>query len=282
MPIYKPSELKALLIEHGLSPNKALSQNFLIDGNVIRKIADTAHVLKGDLVLEIGPGPGALTEELLTRGAKVVAVEKDDAFAQLLHRFQNGTNQIEVYHDDIMDFPIEKVMAQHLQKGQKAKVIANLPYHLTTPIIAKLIQMSDIFSSLVVMIQEEVAQRYGAVAGSSDYGSITLFLNFYSTPKYAFHVKKSCFLPSPKVDSAIMTFTLKEPPHVSEREKFFEMTRTAFQMRRKMLRSSLKELYGAERVTQTLEHLGYNPQARPEELSLEQFLKLFEKLNEAG
>lgn len=279
MPIYKPTELLDFLNGLGISPRKALSQNFLIDGNIIRKIAKAAHVEKDDVILEIGSGPGSLTEVLLDSGALVLAVEKDKTLAQALARLQNEQNKLEVFCEDIREFPIEEVLRKRLKDHQRAKVIANLPYHLTTPIIASLVPLNKIFSSLTLMVQDEVARRFTAKPGTSDYSSFTLFLNFFSDPEYAFTVSKNCFYPIPKVESAVVILNLKEPPAVSNREQFFEMTRTAFEQRRKMLRGSLRKIgYSSQAIMDALSELNCPPEARPEELSLEKFLSLFEKL----
>lgn len=276
MPLYKPSELHQFLNSIGIHPKKGLSQNFLIDGNIIRKIVETAQVKPGDLVLEIGPGPGSLTEALLAAGANVIAVEKDPILAKALERLQTEDLRLKIFCEDIMEFPI----AEALMDKPKAKVIANLPYHLTTPIIARFSPLKDLFSKLVVMVQEEVARRFAAKPKTSEYSSFSVFLNFYSNPVYAFTVSRNCFYPSPKVDSAVVSLELKTPPSVSNQEHFFIMTRTAFEHRRKMLRGSLKELYATEAITESLIALGLNPKARPEELSLNEFIALFESLQQ--
>jgi len=278
MPIYKPTELHQFLSELQTGPKKRLSQNFLIDGNIIRKIVETAHLEPGDVVLEIGPGPGSLTEALLDKGAHVIAVEKDTVLAEALNRLKSPTRNLDVYCADIMEFPIEEVLAKALSTGKKARVIANLPYNLTTPIIAHLIEMRSVISSLHVMVQEEVARRFVAHPGNSDYGSFSVFLNFFSNPRYGFLVSRNCFFPAPKVQSAIVILDLKEPAVVSDQTKFFVMTRTAFGHRRKMMRGSLRELYAPEAVMQELTAIGKNPLARPEELSLDEFIRLFERL----
>ena len=279
MAIHKPSELMAFLESLGIQPKKVLSQNFLVDGNIIRKIVKTANVSPADVVLEIGPGPGSLTEGLLEGGAHVIAVEKDNVLAGALERLKTDTNQLDIYCEDILEFPIAEVLKKNLKDGQKAKVIANLPYHLTTPILIKLVQMQDIISSLVLMVQQEVGQRFTAIPGNHHYGSLTVFLNFYSKLKYGFTVSKQCFYPKPKVESAIVILELKEPPFVADQEKFFQMTRTSFEHRRKMMRSSLRELYPPETIMEALSKIGKNPQSRPEELSLDEFLSLFAILN---
>lgn len=279
MPIYKPTELRQFLSELGIAPKKVLSQNFLIDGNVVRKILETAGAASGDLVLEIGPGPGSLTEALLEVGANVVAVERDDVLAKALRRLSGDPQRLQIHPADIMGFPIRETLQALLKPGQKAKVIANLPYHLTTAIIEKLIGMHDTISSLTLMVQDEVAKRFCAQPKCKDYGSLTVFLGFYSHVHYAFGVSHQCFHPAPKVNSAIVHFELKKPQAVSDEEAFFKLTRTAFEQRRKMLRGSLKELYSAEAVTEALNAINCNPQARPEELSRDEFIALFEHLH---
>lgn len=278
MPIYKPTELHQFLEEIGAAPKKGLSQNFLTDGNILRKIVKTADVMPGDVILEIGPGPGSLTEELLKAGAHVIAVEKDVKFAGALDRLQTPDNRLQVYCADIMEFPIKEKLQPFLEAGKKAKTIANLPYHLTTPIIASLVTHDELFSLLVLMVQEEVARRFTAKPRTSDYSSFTVFLQFYSTPSYGFMVSKSCFYPSPKVDSAIVKLELKEAALKEGVEDFFQMTRTAFEHRRKMLRGSLKELYGAPEIEKALLAIGKSEKSRPEELSLNEFISLFQVL----
>lgn len=278
MPIYQPRELHKFLDELGVRPQKRLSQNFLVDGNILKKIVKTAEVSPDDLVVEIGSGPGSLTEELLASGAELIAVEKDRVFAKALERLKTREGKLDIYCDDIMTFPLDEILRSKLPEGKKAKVIANLPYHLTTPIVAKLVEKRNLLSSLVLMVQDDVAKRFVASHKTSEYSSFTIFLNFFTDPKYAFKVTRHCFYPAPKVDSAIVVLNLKEPPLVKSQEAFFQMTRTAFNQRRKMLRSSLKEIYPSERVEAALMHIGISRQSRPEELSLNNFLELYSYL----
>lgn len=280
MPIYKPSELRQFLSELNIFPKKGLSQNFLIDGNIIKKIVEVSNVQPDDVILEIGPGPGSLSEELLNNAAAVIAVEKDRTLAQALERLKSPTKRLEIFCEDILKFPIEEKLAPLLAENRKAKVIANLPYHLTTPILVHLVPLRNTLSTLTLMVQDEVARRFTAVPGTSEYSSFTLFLNFYTTPRYAFQVSKHCFYPEPSIQSAVVILELKTPPAVSSEEDFFKMTRTAFSQRRKMLRASLRSLYPSEVVTEALISVNLNPQARPEDLSLDAFLLLFEKLYE--
>ena len=272
--MYKPSDLHDFLQSLGIAPKKGLSQNFLIDGNIIRKIASTAQIQPGDVVLEIGPGPGSLTQALLEAGAHVIAVEMDKVLSQALERLQTEDKRLTVHCQDIMKFDLSL-----LPKDKKIKVVANLPYHVTTPILAALVERHDLFDRIVVMVQDEVARRFVGKPGTKDYGSFTVFLNFYSRPKYCFGVRRTCFYPSPNVDSAIVSLEVVEHPPIKSVATFFEMTRRSFQQRRKMLRSSLSELYGSENVVAALKKISLEETARPEELSLDQFLQLYSFLN---
>lgn len=278
MPIYQPSELIQFLEEHGFAPRKGLSQNFLIDGNILKKILVAAKVEPGDLIVEIGPGPGALTEQLLEAGAHVIAVELDVGFARALPRLDRD-NRLEVFCCDIMKFPVLETVKGRLKAGQKAKLLSNLPYHLTTPIVTDFVMMREEFSSLTVMVQDEVARRMTAKAKTSEYSSLTIFLEFFAEVTYDFKVSHHCFFPKPKVDSAVVTLHMKEPPlSLTESAIFFVATRTAFEHRRKMLRGSLSDLYDPKAIEEALQACQLDARSRPEELSLQQWLAFFEKL----
>ncbi len=279
--MYRPSELQRFLQELGTHAKKGLSQNFLIDGNIIRKIGATASVSSDDVVLEIGPGPGALTQELLANGAVVIAVEMDTILANALERLQTPDQRLHIITSDILDVSIEEALKPYLKEGKRAKVIANLPYHVTTPILTRLAPRHDLLESITVMVQKEVAERMTSPPGSKVYGSLTVFLHFYTDPEYAFTVSRNCFSPVPKVDSAAVHLKVRHPRHVSNVDAFFRMTRTAFEHRRKMLRASLKDLYRAETVTAALESLHLNVQARPEDLPLDALIALFEVIADA-
>ena len=272
--ISSPSILQEFLNSHGMKAKKHSSQNFLIDGNIIRKIVTAARVEKGDIVLEIGPGPGALTQEMLSRGATVIAVEKDAALATALLRFQTDDGRLQVIEQDILQFPLETFFSNLIEIGQKIKVVANLPYHITTPIISYLLPMQRYIESMTLMVQKEVAMRFVALKGTKDYSSFTIFIEHYGKARYCFTVEPTCFYPRPGVQSAVVHFTLEEKPLVEDQETLFKMIRTSFGKRRKMMRSSLKELYSSELVEKALIAIGLNPLARPEELSRDEFVKL--------
>lgn len=272
MALYKPSALRAFLEEIGASPKKSLSQNFLIDGNIIRKIVTFAGVQKGDSVLEIGPGPGVLTEELLARGAHVLAVEKDRKFAAALPRLQTEDVRLTVVEGDILEQDLSKLLKP------RTKLVANLPYQITTPILTTFLPKREFFESITVMVQKEVSARFLAEPSTKDYSSITVFVQFYSHPEYGFTVEPTCFYPPPRVKSSVVKFTLQDSPPVSSEEAFFAMTRRAFQQRRKMLRASLKHDYPIESIDRGLEKIGKGLQVRPENLSLADFLILFQEI----
>lgn len=277
--IYKPSELRAFLKEHGMVAKKRFSQNFLIDYNILKKIVKVADIQPQDLVIEIGAGPGALTQVLLEQKAHVIAIEIDPKFAELLKRFQGGENHIEILKTDVLKLPLDEMCKEKSKYHKKIKVVANLPYHITTPILTRLLPLHQWIESLTVMVQKEFAERMASQVGTSAYGSFTLFLQYYCDVNLCFTINPSCFYPPPKVQSAIVKCILHPPPLEKEdSELFFSLTRSAFHTRRKMLRTSLKELYPSQRLDEAFKIMQIDPRVRPEELSLAQFLTLFRLL----
>jgi 16S rRNA (adenine1518-N6/adenine1519-N6)-dimethyltransferase len=276
MKIFKPSELQAFLKELGVHAKSGLSQNFLIDGNIIQKIVQTASISSDDFIIEIGPGPGALTEALLEKGASVTAIEMDPNFANALHRLQTNDQRLHVVNMDVLEFPLIELLKN---QKKKCKVVANLPYHITTPILTRLLPLYSWLDSLTIMVQKEFAERMIAEKGTENYSSFSVFLQFYSSIQSSFTVSPNCFFPRPKVFSSVVHCKLHPPLMEKNVEAFFQLTRTAFGHRRKMLRSSLKELYGATEVEQALVKIGHPLTERPEELSVREFISLFEILN---
>jgi 16S rRNA (adenine1518-N6/adenine1519-N6)-dimethyltransferase len=260
------SELIPFLKSVDARPRKHLSQNFLVDPKIINKIIQMAEVEPGEEVLEIGPGPGALTAALLERGAYVYAIEMDPIFARELARFDNG--RLRVSQCDFLKFPMKTLPNQ-------IKVVANLPYHITTPIIEKLFASS--FSSITIMVQKEVADRMIATAGSKEIGSLSHFVQFYSRIHSSMLVPPSSFYPQPKVDSTVVRLDYRNPPEVDSNQ-FFNLMHQAFQKRRKMLTSSLP--FPRDRIQNALIDLGIRTDARPEVISLDQWVELTKKLSE--
>lgn len=252
------SELIPFLKTLEARPKKKLSQNFLIDANIVEKIIKTASIQPGDTVLEIGPGPGFLTQELLKKGASVYAVELDATLAQELSRLQNG--RLQIFASDFLKFPLDILPSP-------IKVVANLPYHITTPILEKLFEHP--FSSITIMVQKEVADRMAAKAGSKTFGSLSLFIQFYSEVTSLFSVPPTCFFPQPKVHSTVIRLDAKTPPSIPP-SSFFSIVHKAFQQRRKMLTSSL--LFPKELIQEALSSIGARTDARPEVLSFDQWV----------
>jgi 16S rRNA (adenine1518-N6/adenine1519-N6)-dimethyltransferase len=259
------SELIDFLTRLGVRPNKRLSQNFLVDANIARKIVETAEIQEGDTVLEIGPGPGALTTLLLDAGATVIAVEMDRVFAKALHRLQNG--RLTIIESDFLEFSLA-----HLPPN--IKVVANLPYHISTPILEKLFAAS--FSSITIMVQKEVADRMAARAGTKDFSPLSLFVQFHATKHKSFPVAPTCFYPQPKVDSTVIRLNAKPLPDIDP-QIFFPLVHQAFQHRRKMLTSSLD--LPKEQIAQTLARLGIRTDARPEMLGLDAWVSFAKEIS---
>ncbi len=279
MKISSLNNLKAFLQEHGLEAKKYSSQNFLVEENIVQKIVKEACVTVDDLIIEIGPGPGALTEALLATGCQVWAIEKDIKLSLLLRRLCQNEEQLKIFSTDFLLFPLEDhLQKNYLTSGKKAKVVANLPYHITTPILTKLISLHPFLSTLTVMIQKEAAQRCLATTKDKDYGPLALLLQFYSTLQYGFTVEPTCFYPKPSVQSAVMHCNLHPPLQTLDEESLFQIIRTSFQRRRKMLRSSLKSSYPDANIEEALSKQGLNPLSRPEELSLANFINLLAHL----
>lgn len=274
MTLYRPSELFPFLKSLGIEPKKSLSQNFLIDGNIIRKIVDAGNIEEGDPVLEIGPGPGCLTEALLEKTINIVAIEKDRVLANALNRFEN----VKTLEEDALKVPLDTILKAFPQNNKKIKLIANLPYHITTPLLAKFVPLHDTFDKVIVMVQDEVGKRITAAPNTSDFGSLSLFLSYFADCKYLFKVSRKCFYPAPKVDSAVILFNLKKPKETIDTDKFFELTRQAFQQRRKALRGALSTLYPKALIEKALSELQLDPLIRGEALSLDQFIALFKIL----
>lgn len=273
MSLYRPSDLLRYLQSIGVDPKKGLSQNFLIDGNIIRKIVKLADIQPDDYIVEIGSGPGALSEAIVETGAHLIAIEMDALLAKGLERLKNCT----IYQADILSFPLHETLLKALPPGKKAKVVANLPYHITSPIMAKLLPLYDCLSAITVMVQEEVARRMVAPAKTKEYGHFSLFLSFFSKAEYGFKVSNRCFFPPPKVESAVVQLLINQPL-LENGENFFSFTRAIFNQKRKMITSSLKDHYKKEEVVATLEEMGFLATARPQDLSVLNFLSLYKKL----
>lgn len=256
MPRYRPSELPKL----GVRPKKSLSQNFLIDQNIIDKLLNAADISEGEEVVEIGPGIGAITEALVKRGAIVTAIEKDASLREKLE-----TLPITLHLGDALEFPLERLPSP-------CKVVANLPFQITSPLLGRLVTRSEQFPSLTLIVQKEVGERITAQPNEKSYSHFSLFVSAYASSTYCFTIKPTSFTPRPKVHSCVVHLKTHPFPYPFGEEPFFTFTKSIFQQKRKTVRASLKGRYGGEWV----EKAGLPPNARPGELTLDDFAKLYE------
>ena len=256
-------------------PNKNLGQNFIKDLRVIDRIACSAELASDDEVLEIGPGLGALTATLAEQASRVVAVEKDHKLYERLCEMFGSYPNVELIEQDALKTDYDK-----LYKGQKLKVIANLPYSVSSPLLFNLLEARQYFSSMVLMLQQEVGERISAAPGSKTYGSISVMLQAYYDITREFRVSPESFWPKPKVDSVVLKLVPHERSRASIRdEKLFEkVVRAAFSSRRKMLGNSLQSGFSKEVVNQALIKSGIDPKRRAETLSVKEFASLTENI----
>lgn len=267
------TQLKEVIAKYSFTPLKRLGENYLIDGNIKKKIIDECRLSRYDSILEIGPGLGALTMDLAASGARVFAVEIDKkAYAILKELAGSDHPNLEIFNDDILKFDLAKIVSDG-----RIKVVANLPYYITTPAIEYLINNRRLLESAIIMIQKEVALRLLASPGTKEYSSVSCFVRYFTRPEYIYTVKRRSFFPSPDVDSSILrlTFLDKPPVSVSDEKKFFKIVRGAFNQRRKSIINSLARVevldMPKEKLSDILNGIGIDPAARPETLGLPQF-----------
>lgn len=267
---------------YNLRPNKRLGQHFLVDSRPLYAMLQAAELLPEDGVLEIGPGLGVLTRELCSRAGKVVAVEKDRQLIPILEDLTKDFKNICILDADVLKLDMEELREEHF--GGIFKVVANLPYYITSPIIMKIIENRHLIPLAVLMVQKEVAQRLVASPGSKDYGILTIAVNMYAEVKLVCNVGKSSFLPPPKVESAVVKILLRQKPRVEvDEELFFKVVEAAFGERRKTLKNSLSrrlDIPGIdpEVIAKALEVTGIDPMRRGETLSIEEYAQLLEAL----
>lgn len=281
--------IKAVLERHGFTFKKSFGQNFLTDTNILQKIVDTAEIDDKVNVIEIGPGIGALTEFLAERAAQVMAFEIDHRLVPILADTLRDFDNVTVVNEDILKVDL----AQHIQNFKNPdlpiKVVANLPYYITTPILMHLIESGIPFSEFVVMMQKEVADRISAKPNTKAYGSLSIAVQYYMTAKVAFIVPRTVFVPAPNVDSAILKMVRRPEPAVAvEDEKFFfKVSKASFTHRRKTLWNNLTGYFGKteevkDKLTKALDQAGLSPSVRGEALGLDEFASLADALKGQG
>ncbi|GEB34010.1 MULTISPECIES: 16S rRNA (adenine(1518)-N(6)/adenine(1519)-N(6))-dimethyltransferase RsmA [Brevibacillus] len=278
--IATPTRTKEILEKYGFSFKKSLGQNFLVDTNILHNIVDEADLTKEKGAIEIGPGIGALTEQLGRAAGKVMAIEIDQRLLPILQDTLSPYDNIEVVHGDVLELDLRSLITEKLAGVEKLSVVANLPYYVTTPILMKLLEERLPLENIVVMIQKEVAERIAAKPGTKDYGSLSVAAQFYAETEVAMIVPASVFIPRPNVDSAVIRLKVRDRPpvEVDDQDVFFRVVRCSFAQRRKTLLNNLMNgLFlktQKDEVIQMLSDIGIEPTRRGETLSIEEFARL--------
>lgn len=278
-----PKNTIEILQKYNFSFQKKFGQNFLIDTHVLDKIVKYSNITKDDMVLEIGPGIGTMTQYLCENARKVVAVEIDEYLIPILGDTLKAYDNVEVINNDILKLDLNKLV-QEKNDGKRIKVVANLPYYITTPIIMELLEKHVPVDCITVMVQKEVAQRMQAEPRSKDYGALSLAVQYYSKPEVVANVPPNCFMPRPNVASSVIKLDLYEEPEVkvNNEEHLFKLIRASFNQRRKTLANGIKNFqglnYSREEVVSALNNLGIREDVRGEALSLQEFAALSDEL----
>ncbi|WP_161980355.1 16S rRNA (adenine(1518)-N(6)/adenine(1519)-N(6))-dimethyltransferase RsmA [Streptococcus sp. S784/96/1] len=283
------SVTKAVLERHGFTFKKSFGQNFLTDTNILQKIVDTAEIDKNVNVIEIGPGIGALTEFLAENAAEVMAFEIDDRLIPILADTLRDFDNVQVVNQDILKADLQTQIQNFKNPDLPIKVVANLPYYITTPILMHLIESKIPFQEFVVMMQKEVADRISAEPNTKAYGSLSIAVQYYMTAKVAFIVPRTVFVPAPNVDSAILKMVRRDQPLVGVQDEdfLFDVSKASFVHRRKTLWNNLTNRFGKSedvklKLEQALEMAELTPSVRGEALTIADFAKLADALREQG
>ena len=275
-------ETKFLMKKYKIKANKSLGQNFLIDDMALQDIVDGAEICEDDLVIEIGPGLGSLTKLLLEKAKKVICIEIDKKMVKILKDRFIAYNNFEIIKEDVLRIDLNELIKQERAQDvnlKNVKVVANLPYYITTPIIMKLVENDLDINRITVMIQKEVAERLIAIPGAKETGAITYTMYYYCEGKKIREVENTCFIPEPEVTSEVITLRLRENPAVQVKDKkvMFNIIKSAYMQRRKTLINSLTSVgvfKNKEEGTQSLKKLGLREDIRPENMKIEDFAKL--------
>ena len=285
MKLYEPQTIKLIKNKYGFRFSKSLGQNFLTDKGVIDAIADGAGVTEEDLVIEIGPGIGVLTQELSARAGKVVAIEIDRGLSEIMKYTLKDCENVKVVVDNVLKTDLRALIEEEKGDLTGVKIVGNLPYYITSAIITKLLKEKTGAESVTVMMQKEVAERLLSGLGSRTYGAITVAVSYYADAVPVADVPKTCFMPRPKVDSEVIRLDLLDKPRVSplDEDRFFAVVRAAFSMRRKTLLNSLRAA-GLEKddIRSVLGTLGIDVSRRAETLSIEEFAAVSDEIVRRG
>ncbi len=279
-------DTKFLMKKYGITANKKLGQNFLIDENVIDKIVETSNITNEDLVIEIGPGLGTLTEKLLQKAGKVICIELDNRMIVILKDRFFMYDNFEIINKDVLKVDLNNLIKESKKNEQikNIKIVANLPYYITTPIIMKLLEEKLDIESISVMIQKEVADRLTEVPGKKDAGAITYTVYYYAKSEKVLVVPHTSFIPEPEVESEIIKLKLRKEPiiKVSNEKKFFALIKASFRQRRKTLLNSISNSglnISKEKIETILQELNIDKKVRGEALTIEQFAEIAERID---
>ncbi|MDF2037327.1 16S rRNA (adenine(1518)-N(6)/adenine(1519)-N(6))-dimethyltransferase RsmA [Cytobacillus oceanisediminis] len=283
--IATPARTRAILDKYGFSFKKSLGQNFLIDTNILRRIVEHADLTEESGAIEIGPGIGALTEQLARRSKKVLAFEIDQRLLPILEETLSPYPHVSIINEDVLKADVKTAIEQEFEGVDDIMVVANLPYYVTTPIIMKLLEDKLPIRGIVCMLQKEVADRISARPGTKEYGSLSIAVQYYTEAETAMIVPKTVFVPQPNVDSAVIKLTKRKEPAVAVKSEsfFFQVTKASFAQRRKTLLNNLtSQLPGGkqkkEQILSALEQANVEPGRRGETLSIEEFARLSDAL----
>ena len=278
-------ETRFIMKKYNIKANKNLGQNFLINEEVVKNIVGCSNIEKEDLVIEIGPGLGTLTKYLLEKAGKVICIELDTKMLQILEDRFSLYNNFELINNDVLKVDLKNIIEKEKSEGKikNVKIVANLPYYITTPIIMKLLEEELELESITVMIQKEVADRLIAIPGEKNTGAITYSVYYYASSEAIMEVPNSSFIPEPEVTSKVIKLNIRKEPIVTPRdkEKMFKIIKYAFTQKRKTLLNSLTNngiFENKQKGTEILNSLGIKENVRPEELTLEQFEKISDNL----
>lgn len=272
-----PRTIKYIMEKYGFKFSKSLGQNFLINDGVIEEIVDGAEVSENDCILEVGPGIGVMTQAMAERAKKVVSVEIDSSLLPVLDETLEPFDNVVIVNEDILKVDIRELINKEFD-GQSPKVVANLPYYVTTPIIMMFLEEGLPVTDIVVMVQKEVADRIVSGPGNKIYGALSVAVQFYAEPEIIVKAPKGLFMPQPKVDSVVVRMKLREEPKVAvkDRKLFFKVVKAAFGMRRKTLLNALSAGLNVSKdvVNEVMDSCGIDPKRRGETLSIEEFGQL--------
>ena len=274
-------ETKFIMKKYNITANKNYGQNFLIDESIVNQIIDSAEINKDDLIIEIGPGLGTLTSLLLEKSGKVVCIELDKNMVEILKDRFLLYNNFDLINDDVLKVDLNKIILDN-SKFKNFKVVANLPYYITTPIIMKLLENKLNLKSITVMVQKEVAERLTEKPGGKNTGAITYSINYYTNPRIVLNVSKESFIPVPKVDSSVIHLDVLSNTKIKVKDEqfFFKIIKCAFLQKRKTLINSLSNsgIANKELLEKVLKEIDVDIKIRPEQLDLEQYGKIADKL----